>query len=85
MASLPKNSATLIQRQPKSRGHSRSAFSHGLHAVAIDVLKRAKNPKEAKSVLKAIVAININTIVGPVGWAKGPVKTEVVPIFRTIG
>ena len=49
-------------------------FAHGLYEVALDVLKRAKNPKDAKSVLEAIVATNLNTIVGPVGWGKGPVK-----------
>ncbi len=49
-------------------------FSHGLYEVAIDVLKRAKDPKNAKSILEAIVATNVNTIVGPVGWGKGPVK-----------
>ena len=49
-------------------------FAHGLYDVAIDVLKRAKNPKDAKSILEAIMATNIDTIVGPVGWAKGSVK-----------
>ena len=49
-------------------------FAHGLYEVALDVLKRAKNPKDAKSLLEAIVATSINTIVGPVGWARGPVK-----------
>ena len=49
-------------------------FAHGLYEVALDVLKRAKNPKDAKSLLEAITATNLNTIVGPVGWAKGPVK-----------
>ena len=42
--------------------------------MAVDVLKRAKNPKGAKSILESIVATNLNTIVGPVGWAKGPVR-----------
>jgi len=49
-------------------------FSHGLYEVAIDVLKRAKNPKDAKALVEAIAATNLNTIVGPVGWGKGPVK-----------
>ena len=48
--------------------------AHGLYEVAVDVLKRAKNPKGAKSILESIVATNLNTIVGPVGWAKGPVR-----------
>ncbi len=49
-------------------------FSHGLYEVAIDVLKRAKNPKDPKALIEAIAATNLNTIVGPVGWGKGPVK-----------
>ena len=49
-------------------------FAHGLYEVALDVLKRAKNPKDARAILEAIVATNLNTIVGPVNWANGPVK-----------
>jgi branched-chain amino acid transport system substrate-binding protein len=49
-------------------------FTHGLFEVALDVLKRAKNPKDSKSILEAIVATNLQTIVGPVNWATGPVK-----------
>ena len=49
-------------------------FAHGLYEVALDVLKRAKNPKDPKAVLEAITSTNLNTIVGPIGWGKGPVK-----------
>ena len=38
------------------------------------MLKRAKNLKDPKAILEAIVATNLNTIVGPVNWANGPVK-----------
>ena len=48
-------------------------FRHALFEVAIDVLKRAKG-LEAKPILDAIVATNLQTIVGPIGWGKGPVK-----------
>jgi branched-chain amino acid transport system substrate-binding protein len=49
-------------------------FTHSLFEVAIDVLKRAKSPKDAKSILDAIVATNLQTVVGPINWATGPVK-----------
>jgi len=49
-------------------------FQHALFEVAIDVLKRAKNPTDPKSVLDAIIATNYNSIVGPVKWTGQPVK-----------
>ena len=38
-----------------------------------DTLKRAKSDDKA-SIRDALVATNLNTIVGPVAWGKGPVK-----------
>jgi branched-chain amino acid transport system substrate-binding protein len=49
-------------------------FQHALFEVAIDVLKRAKNPTDAKSILEAITATNYQSIVGPVSWTGKPVK-----------
>ncbi|AXK81295.1 ABC transporter substrate-binding protein [Pseudolabrys taiwanensis] len=49
-------------------------FQHALFEVAIDVLKRAKNPTDPKSVLDAIMATNYASIVGPVKWSGQPVK-----------
>ena len=49
-------------------------FQHALFEVAIDVLKRAKNPTDAKSILDAIVATNYESIVGKVQWTGQPVK-----------
>jgi len=49
-------------------------FKHAQFEVAIDVLKRARNLGDAKSILDAITATNYNSIVGPVRWAGGPVK-----------
>ena len=40
----------------------------------VDVLKRARNLGDPKSILEAITATNYNSIVGPVRWAGGPVK-----------
>jgi branched-chain amino acid transport system substrate-binding protein len=49
-------------------------FQHALFEVAIDVLKRAKDPTDAKSILDAIVATDYKSIVGPVKWTGQPVK-----------
>src|SRR5215510_6660112 len=49
-------------------------FKHALFEVAIDVLKRARNLSDPKSILDAITATNYNSIVGPVRWSGGPVK-----------
>jgi branched-chain amino acid transport system substrate-binding protein len=49
-------------------------FKHALFEVVIDVLKRTKDPKDPKSILDAITATDIHTIVGPVKWTGQPVK-----------
>jgi len=49
-------------------------FQHALFEVAIDVLKRAKNPTDPKAVLDAIVATDYKSMVGPIKWAGQPVK-----------
>jgi branched-chain amino acid transport system substrate-binding protein len=49
-------------------------FQHALFEVAIDVLKRAKNLSDPKSILASIVATNYQSIVGPIQWTGAPVK-----------
>ncbi len=49
-------------------------FQHALFEVAIDVLKRAKNPTDPKAILDSIVATNYESIVGKVQWTGQPVK-----------
>ena len=49
-------------------------FQHALFEVAIDVLKRAKNLNDPKSILASIVATNYQSIVGPIQWTGVPVK-----------
>jgi branched-chain amino acid transport system substrate-binding protein len=49
-------------------------FQHALFEVAIDVLKRAKNLNDPKSILASIVATNYNSMVGHVQWTGQPVK-----------
>jgi branched-chain amino acid transport system substrate-binding protein len=49
-------------------------FQHALFEVAIDVLKRAKNPGEPASILEAIVATDYHSVIGPIKWSGKPVK-----------
>jgi len=49
-------------------------FQHALFEVAIDVLKRAKNLSDPKSILESIIATNYQSIVGPIQWTGTPVK-----------
>jgi branched-chain amino acid transport system substrate-binding protein len=49
-------------------------FSHAILEVAADVIKRAKDLSDPKSILDAIVATDLQTIVGPVKWTGQPVK-----------
>ncbi len=49
-------------------------FNHALFEVAADVIKRASDLSDSKSILDAIVATDIQSIVGPVNWKAGPVK-----------
>jgi len=49
-------------------------FKHALFEVALDVLKRTGNLDDPKSILAAIKSTDYRSVVGPVNWAKGPVK-----------
>jgi len=49
-------------------------FQHALFEVAIDILKRAKNPTDPNAILASMVATNYKSIVGPVHWTGKPVK-----------
>ncbi len=49
-------------------------FAHALFEIAVDVLGRASDPTDHDKVLAALTATNLNTIVGPISWGKGPVK-----------
>jgi branched-chain amino acid transport system substrate-binding protein len=46
-------------------------YRHALFEVALDVFKRAQNPDSAASVIEAVRATKLNTIVGPIAW-EGP-------------
>ena len=49
-------------------------FIHSLFEMAADVMKRSGDIGDPDAVLDAIVKTNLNTVVGPVAWGKGPVK-----------
>jgi len=49
-------------------------YQHALFEVAIDVLRRAKNLHDPRSILEAITTTNYASIVGPVHWTGQPVK-----------
>ena len=48
-------------------------FAHALFEVAADALKRVTDIDDKASIAAAIQATNLNTIVGPISWATGPV------------
>jgi branched-chain amino acid transport system substrate-binding protein len=47
-------------------------YVHSLFEVAADVLSRTSNIDDKKLIRDALKATNLNTIVGPVSWEKGP-------------
>jgi branched-chain amino acid transport system substrate-binding protein len=49
-------------------------FAHALFEIAADVMKRAKAAGDRGAVLEALVKTDLQTIVGPIAWGKGPVK-----------
>jgi branched-chain amino acid transport system substrate-binding protein len=50
-------------------------FRHALFEVAIDVLKRAKNPESAHSVIESVRNTRYNSIAGPIQWQQ-PVPNQ---------
>jgi branched-chain amino acid transport system substrate-binding protein len=57
-------------------------FKHALFEVVADVIKRTADLDDPESIVSAIAATNLNTIVGSVNWANGPInnvtKTQLV-------
>jgi branched-chain amino acid transport system substrate-binding protein len=48
-------------------------FIHALFEVGLDALKRTSSLDDKSAIVAAIKATTLDTIVGPVSWAKGPV------------
>ena len=49
-------------------------FKHALFEVVAGVVKRAADLEDPAAIVSAIAATNLNTIVGPVNWANGPIN-----------
>ena len=49
-------------------------FAPAIFEVALDVVKRAADLDNKAAIMAAIAATDLNTIVGPVNWANGPMK-----------
>jgi branched-chain amino acid transport system substrate-binding protein len=47
-------------------------FAHALFEVAADVIKRTQDIGDPNSIVTALKATNLNTMVGPVNWSNGP-------------
>jgi len=48
-------------------------FKHALFEVVADVVRRTEDLEDFEAILAAIVATNLDTIVGNVNWANGPI------------
>jgi branched-chain amino acid transport system substrate-binding protein len=60
-------------RETKKQWTQPLGFTHALFEVAVDVLKRTASVDDKGAIVTAIRATNLNTVVGPISWAKGPV------------
>jgi len=49
-------------------------FSHAIFEVALDVVKRSADLSDKAAIMEAIKATDLQTIVGPINWANGPMK-----------
>ena len=49
-------------------------FKHALFEVVADVIGRAEDLEDPEAIIASIVATDLDTIVGPVNWAKGPIN-----------
>jgi branched-chain amino acid transport system substrate-binding protein len=49
-------------------------FVHSLFEVAADIIKRSADAQNPAANLDALIKTNLQTIVGPIAWDKGPVK-----------
>ncbi|MEP3197199.1 MAG: ABC transporter substrate-binding protein [Lentilitoribacter sp.] len=49
-------------------------FKHALFEVAADVIKRSEDLEDPAAIVEAIKSSNVDTIVGNVNWANGPIN-----------
>ena len=50
-------------------------FAHAIFEVALDVMKRSADLNDKASIMAAIKTTDLNSIVGPINWANGPMKS----------
>ncbi|MGH7277486.1 MAG: ABC transporter substrate-binding protein, partial [Candidatus Rokuibacteriota bacterium] len=60
-------------RQTRKQWTQPLGFIHALFEVGLDALKRAGSLDDKGGIVAAIKATSLDTLVGPVSWAKGPV------------
>lgn len=71
------SSAELANGYTKATGRPWTqpiGFKHALFEVVASVVARAEDLEDPAAIVKAIATTDLNTIVGPVNWSKGPVK-----------
>jgi branched-chain amino acid transport system substrate-binding protein len=64
--------AAAYTRETKKQWTQPLGFIHALFEVGLDVTRRAASLDKG-AMVAAIKATNLNTIVGPISWARGPV------------
>jgi branched-chain amino acid transport system substrate-binding protein len=64
--------ATAYKKDTNKQWTQPIGYVHALFEVAADVLSRTPNVDDKNALRDAIKATNINTLVGPVAWGKGP-------------
>jgi len=69
-----KQLADAYEADTKKQWTQPIGFVHALFEVATDTLKRSKSLDDKAAIRDALVATNLNTVVGPIAWGKGPVK-----------
>ncbi|MCY1666545.1 ABC transporter substrate-binding protein [Rhizobium sp. SL86] len=78
-----KSSLTGVSSAELANGYSQATgrpwtqpigFKHALFEVVASVVARAEDLDDPAAIIKAIAATDLNTIIGPVNWSKGPVK-----------
>jgi branched-chain amino acid transport system substrate-binding protein len=70
----PQSYAEQFEKDTGKQWTQPLGFAHALFEVAVDTLKRTKDVTKKGAIRDALAATNLNTIVGPVAWGKGPVK-----------
>jgi branched-chain amino acid transport system substrate-binding protein len=66
--------ADAYEAASKKQWNQTLGYAHALFEVAADVLKRTKDIEKKASIRDAILATELDTLIGKVSWKNGPVK-----------